>query len=148
MVPRGGARACAVGCGCACACDCSFDPSDKSIAAARSGADTGANLFAVFDCACSELSLREWLRLVFGGGDFRRGEVGHDGELVPFFVKRSLVPSITPSMLTVDCRGADKARCGGIPVWLLVVDAERSDSVFVGFEEFSCWIDVGPYLFR
>lgn len=84
------------------------------MAAAKSGAETGASLLAVFDCACSEISLLEPPRLVVGGGDFNRGDVGHAGELVPLFVNRSLVPSITPSMLALPCCGDDNTLCSDI----------------------------------
>ena len=72
------------------------------MAAAWSIVETGANLFTeVFDvCSLSSLLLAVALVPIFdGGGDFSRGEVGHEGEFGPDLICLSVlrVPSSTPS---------------------------------------------------
>lgn len=93
--------------------------SGTCIAAAWSGFETGASLFRdVFDCvwSVSFFLTEEALCDVFeGGGDFNRGEVGHDGGFCAGFICLSEVrpPSRTASTLG-GCRiglCTDSARC-------------------------------------
>ena len=50
------------------------------------------------------------VRVLFGGGDFSRGDVGHDGVLGVLLEALSFVPSTIPSRLCVCCRTPGKVR--------------------------------------